>query len=291
MRLNVEFVSYILGQRTREIIRFMKAEDELKLTMLHSVLDVITNYTSPSTEVTWLATSSFRKIKSLLKEKDPYNDIKREESELSLSLYRKYVENLVSSLEEREALKILIKSSILGDSIRAMYNSIDGITSMFEKIKDIELLGAPLDTFIEDVSDRKVGFVLNNVGGVVFDLHLARTLAVKHGSYVKIYVKTDAYANDITLDALTSNYDIPDEIHVTPLVGDAAGIDKSLLRKSDLDDLWSNDVLVVKGIMNYCGLKNSGFKGTAYSMLMIPFKDLAEKMGLPWNKPVLVKVS
>lgn len=286
----MEFIPYILEHRTREIIEFMKGEDSLRLAVMHGVLDVIANYTSPNTEVTWLATASFRKIKDLLGDEDPYRYLKNIEIEESRRLYERYVKPLLNDRKGIDALLMIASASILGDSIRAMGKYLVNIESMFGSLNHYNLDRQAFQEMLTLISSKKVGFVLNNAGGVIFDLEFARRLAIEYDSVVKVFVKTGAYADDITYAELTSNFMIPDEVHVVPLNTDAAGIDKSLLRKSDLDELNNNDVIIAKGIMNYCGLHNKVVSKPAYSLMMVPYPEIAEKIGVSVSNPVLIKL-
>ncbi len=293
MKLSVEFVPYILEQRTREIIEFLNNNktdnDELKLAMLHEVIEVITSYTSPSTEITWLATISFRKIKGLLGNDDPYRNIKKKEIDLSKNYFSKYVLPLIGKKESvEEKLLLLFKASAIADSINLLGYYNGDVESEFKKIEDIALYGYNIRDFVRLIENKKIGYILNNAGEVVFDLEIARIFAEEYGAHVKIFVKTEAYTNDITYRDLLENFDLPNQLHVVPLNTDAAGVDRSLLKKTDFEEIMDNDLIFAKGTMNYCGLHNSGLRIPMFVLLKVSSYTVSKKLGIPRFTPILV---
>jgi len=295
LKLSVEFVPYILEQRTREIVEFLreqgKIDTKLQLAMLHEVIEVITTYTSPNTEVTWLATMSYRKIKQLMKEEDPYKELKRTELSYARGILDKIFKGDFKGLKEDEKIDFMLKTSISADIINMLYKD---TTLTFEKevdkIQEIQINGVSSNELLNEINGKRVAFIPNNIGEFVFDLEFLKLLVKNYDVRVKVYLKTGTYANDITYNDAVNNFDFPDEIRVMPIDTDAAGFDKSLLSKSDFEDILSNEVIVAKGIMNYCGLHNLESDTDKIVFLKIKSYPISLRLGLPLNAMVGVRV-
>ncbi len=294
MKLSVEFVPYILEQRAREIIEFTpKPEgesDHVRLAILHEVIEVITSYTTPSTEVTWLATMSFRKIKGLLKDNDPYRMIKDEEVSIAKKLFNKYVKGRIEkagSIEEK--LEILLKASVITNLMNPLCDySIEKVENELANITTFKVKGLNVKSLMDNIAGAKIAFIPDGVGEFLFDNALIACIAEDLSARVRVYIKTGAYMDDLTYNDALKYYTPPENTQFVPIETDAAGIDKSLMSKMEIEDISSNDVIIAKGVMNYCGLKNGVIKKPSYILLRSEAASLSKSLGLKrWEAAIL----
>ena len=296
LKLTVEFIPYILEYRTREIVELLgeagSAQQDLQMTLLHEIIEVVTSYTSPSTEVVLLATMSYRKLKSLLGSNDPYKNIKRKELSYMKHTFKTRILGELNSLENSiDKIEYLIKLSALTGSLNAIFeDSIELFEHMLADLKKEEVYGVSVEEFLESVKGKSMAFLPDNIGGFLIDIELLKLISREYDVDVDVYVKTGSYANDITYEEATEEFDVPEEINVLPIETDAAGLDKLLVPKSDLDEILDHDVIVVKGLMNYCGLWNLKREDTDYALLFVTRYYLAKRLGLPLKKIAIVKV-
>ncbi len=296
MKLSVEFVPYILEQRTREIACFLPGEEDeynqLRLAALHEVIEVITSYTSPGTEVTWLATMSYRKVKGLLRNDDPYRKIKSEEKILAKKLVDKYLKRYMEEdIDVAKKLEVFVKASAIASALNLMCeNNVDQIERELEEIQEFKVKGLEPKALVETLREARIAFIPCGVGEFLFDLQLIKILTSDLGARVRIYVKTGAYMNHLTYGEVLEGFTLPENTQVIPLQTDAAGVDKSLISKGELDDIASNDIIIAKGVMNYCGLHNSGIKTPAYVIMRPDALPLYRTLGVARLEAVIVRV-
>lgn len=265
MKLAIEFVPYILDQRANEIAVFLEKSSgdndvqKLSLAMLHEVIEVITSYTTPGSEVTWLATMSFRKVKQLLGVDDPYDTHKKMDVRVAREILKEHEKELSedkASIEER--LEKALFLATIANGINTIYSGTEGfVRSLGSDLSNPVVRGLNVGRFIEDVRGKRVAYVVNSLAELVFDSIVVRMLLEElEASEVTLYVKTDTYTNDATYKDLVDNIDIPGEADIMRMETDSAGIDRNLSPKQVLKSLGDADVILSKGLMNYCGFTN-----------------------------------
>jgi len=296
LKLTAEFIPYILEYRTREIVELLKesgsVQQDLQMTLLHEIIEVVTSYTSPSTEVVLLATMSYRKLKSLLGNSDPYKNVKKKELSYVKHVFKSRVAGELDSLESSaEKVEYLLKLSALTSALNAIFeDSIELFEQVLAGLKKEKVHGASVEEFLESVKGKSMAFLPGSIGGFLIDIELLKLLSQDYGIDVDVYVKTGSYANDITYREATEEFEVPDRINVLPIETDAAGLDKLLVPKSDLDEILDHDVIVIKGLMNYCGLQGFKRESADYALLFLTHYYLAKRLGLPLRKIAIVRV-
>ncbi len=321
MKLSIEFVPYILDQRANEIAVFLeksmgeKIDQKLPLAMLHEVIEVITSYTTPGSEVTRLATMSFRKVKQLLESEDPYDMFKK----MDLRVAKEVIKQKAKELDEEEKLERKLEKTLylstLANSINTIYSgSSDFFRSHATDLDNAIVRGLKPEEFLQDVKDRKVAYVVNSLAEMVFDAKVMELLLENIGvAELQVYVKTDAYANDATYNDVVNNIELPPQADIIRMETDAAGVDKNLSPKQAIKSLMSSEVIISKGLMNYCGFTNmspaephtagdkerfskkverkthNGEAIPVYSFMVIRSPPVARRLGVLVNTPIVKK--
>ena len=267
MKLSIEFVPYILDQRANEIAVFLEKNEEekeeekqkLSLAMLHEVIEVITSYTTPGSEVTWLATMSFRKVKQLLGKDDPYETYKLMDLRLAREILKTYEKNLKNNeVNPLERLEKLLYLATAANAINSIYAGTEGFArSLASGVDNPVIRGFNPDRFASEVRGKQVAYVVNSLAELVFDTKVMSLLLEEFDvSDIIVYVKTEAYTNDATYNDLIEHVELPGQVDIMRMETDAAGVDRNLSPRQVLKSLMGADIIISKGLMNYCGFTN-----------------------------------
>jgi hypothetical protein len=223
---------------------------------------------------------AYRIISEITGIRDPFADIKKENTQKALSLYPDLKERIASS-EDR--LKMAVRMSIAG-------NVIDfGANADFDLDKDLDvLLSQPMA--IDDyrafchVLKRvgKVLFIADNAGETVFD----RLLIEEMGKPVVYVVREKPIINDaIYQDAVDAGIDQLAEIVTSGT--DAPGTILGLCSDQFLEVYRSADLIISKGQGNYEGLSDEA--RPVFFLLKAKCAVIAKDIGVRQGSLILMK--
>lgn len=232
-------------------------------------------------DVTFIATNTFRILKKISGNMDPYRDCKIKSNSIALSLLphvRRYISEGGSDVEVFRRACI---AAIVG-------NAIDfGVAGYRFSLKELELVNATMH--LDDVGKllkllkpgTSILYLLDNAGEVVFDTVLVEEI---RGRGVKVIgvAKSGAFQNDVTVDdvkslGLDSCFD---EVIETGTDGSSIFLWEASGRL--LNMLSSVDLIVSKGMANYEYISNeAGIIKPVFYLLKAKCSVVAEALGVP----------
>ncbi|MDW8034334.1 MAG: ARMT1-like domain-containing protein [Nitrososphaerota archaeon] len=261
--------------------------DKIK-SILFEVLNWLPKAIEEDTSPNILHSYAFKKVQQLTGVKDPFKDLKKLSNDAALKTYPE-LWNMIEENDDRiEALRLSLKSSIIGNMIDF---EVHGYSFNFEdflsRIKSY--LEEPLA--IDDVSNlcRSIGnktkilYLADNAGEIVFDKLVSRCLKEKWGCEVTMVVKGGPILNDATIED-AKYIGLSDACNRIVTTGDdTIGIVINRASEEFKNELEKADILIAKGQGNFESLigfeKNIG-KPICY-VLRAKCKVVAKRLGVP----------
>ena len=227
-----------------------------------------------------VATKVHSRIYRLLKNDDPYEDLKKKSNEIALELYP-LAERFVAS--SRNRLKAAFLCSVVGNvldfGIGTGFDHPIMLKKEFRSLLD-EGLGYDDTPKIRRLLGRgkNVAYLTDNCGEVVFDRLVLKELQ-RLGVETTLIVKEKPILTDATLkdiDGLGMESLVAD---VKEAPGFAVGIDIRALNGSFGKMLREHDLVIAKGMANYEAISETDIRPIAY-LLRTKCRPVAESMGL-----------
>jgi uncharacterized protein with ATP-grasp and redox domains len=280
MFIHPECIPCILKVRLQEMEMIGLGED-LKLKAVGEIVRYLLENADEEADVTFIATNTFRIVKKITGNMDPYRSLKIKSNSIALSLLPHVKRYVDESGSDFEAFRRACIASVIG-------NAIDfGVAEYRFSFRELEMLNASLS--IDDVEyvlkllkpGASILYLLDNAGEVLFDTLLLEKIRCRNVKTVGV-VKSGAFQNDVTVEDIKSLdlHSYFDEIVETGTDGSSIflwEISERLLRR--LNDA---DLIISKGMANYEYLSNEvKIRKPIFYLLKAKCSIVAETLGVP----------
>ncbi len=282
MRVNANCLKCIVDVRVKEILN-SKLPDVKKFEAIKEFLRYIAEIAQYNDLTTNIGSLSFRKVKELIGDDDPYFDYKLKAEEISRELIP-IVEKEASKLQGYEKFKLLVIASINANSIDPGIASYKFDIDMLSQILLDERLAINDLQAIYDfiIRSKRIVYLLDNCGEALFDMLVIRELK-NLGKEVYVVVKSYAYQNDVTIkDALRIGLDkVADRLVET-------GSDFSSLLPGTYSEEVKKvvkiaDLVIAKGMAHYETLSEYDLGKPIAFLLKAKCKPVADSLGVKVN--------
>lgn len=282
MFIHSECIPCILTVRLQEM-EMMGLIEDVKLRIIREVMRYLLENAIDGVDVTFVATNTFRIVKKITGNVDPYRNCKIKSNSIALSLLPRFKRYVDEARDDVEAFRRACIAAIVG-------NAIDfGIAEYRFSFKELEmeLMNATLS--IDDVEKLlkllkpgiSILYLLDNVGEIIFDtilLNKIRNMGVRTIGAVK----SGSFQNDVTIDdikLLDLNLCL-DEVIETGT--DGSSIFLWEVSKDFLNRLNSVDLIISKGMANYEYLSNElKIRRPIFYLLKAKCSVVAETLSIP----------
>ena len=286
-----ECIPCMLTVRLQEM-EMMGLSEDVKLKAIREIMKYLLESITSGMDVTFIATNTFRIIKKVSENMDPYRNCKIKSNNIALSLLpylRRYVDD---SRDDVEAFRRACIAAILG-------NALDfGIAEYRFSFKEFEVELANPTLSIDDVEKLlkllkpgiSILYLFDNAGEVVFDTILLERIRSMNVKAIGV-VKSGAFQNDVTIeDIKTLNLNsCLDEVVETGT--DGSSIFLWEVSEKLLNRLNSVELIISKGMANYEYLSNEVKIGKPiFYLLKAKCSIVAETLGIP-HKSYVAKLS
>jgi len=220
---------------------------------------------------------------------DPLKEVKKRQNDIALQLYPLVKESL---LKDQDPLSSAVKFSITGNAIDIMTIAAEQpVEEIIKKLEGFMLDPASAEQLKERLRNAKrIVFLGDNCGEIVFDKILIETIRGYYGSDVVFIARTLPVLNDATLqDALYTGMDgatrtIENGIQ-QPLPGTIIGQLPQPLQEL----ICESDLIISKGGGNYDTLsEEKGLDGRISFLLQAKCRPYATIFGAPLGSPVIL---
>jgi uncharacterized protein with ATP-grasp and redox domains len=277
-------VLYEAGLSTRDKALIFKA--------VQGGLEYLNENFSESASGTDISTGIHRIVYSLLKDDDPYREIKAQSNAIAAKMMPA-VRKHISGAPPEERFRLAVLASIIG-------NNFDfGLQDHAVDINDFESLFASELQRGLDVDDTtaifnlakgsKITYLTDNCGEIYFDELVLEQLRAA-GAHITLVVRggnivTDATMEDVGRMGLDKKVD-----RVLTTGSNAIGLCLKEAPSDTLKAMRASKVIISKGMANYESLSDEGFLPIAY-LLRAKCEPVARSMGVKkgWNVARLVR--
>ncbi len=203
-----------------------------------------------------LHSQAFRITRKITGVRDPFKHVKTASNETALKLYQGLCETLESIRDNVEALRFCLKTSIIGNMMDfEVHGHRFNLESMETRFKDYLKEGLTIDDvdkLCEAISGgRKILYLADNAGEIVFDKLVAKCLKERWGCIVTMVVKDGPVLNDATLE--DAEYVRLDEAcdKILTTGDDTIGVVLNRVSEEFKQALNDSDIVVSKGQGNF----------------------------------------
>lgn len=178
--------------------------DEIKK-VLFEVLNWLPKAIEGDTSPNILHSHVFKIVQRLTGVKDPFKDLKKLSNDIALIAYRD-LWNMIEKTDRRvEALRLSLKSSIIGNMIDfevyGHHFNFEDFLSRIRNYLEEPLVMDDVDILCKRISNgAKILYLTDNAGEIVFDKLVAKCLKEKWDCKITMVVKGGPVLNDATLD-------------------------------------------------------------------------------------------
>ena len=241
MRIWPQCIPCIYSARAREVLTsgIPDCEKVYALTALAAEL----SRANPFSSTIRLATETYRLVKQVTRNRDPYYEFKRESNKLVVERLLPLLKDKVERFAGYELFRELLVASIAA-------NSLDPGVPGYEKL-DVNLnvkLGRDESREAYELlkGAGRVVYALDNAGEALVDLEVVKLLR-NMGVEVWILAKSQPYQNDVTLEEAVE-LGFAEYARVIGTGSDAAGPLPGELSSEALDAISTADVIIAKGM-------------------------------------------
>ncbi|KSW11974.1 hypothetical protein CF15_04060 [Pyrodictium occultum] len=279
-----------ISMRRAAELEALPIDNSEKLAIYRQLLDAVNLYITPDTEVVELATVSFRRLKALVKQSTPYEQLI--EQNLSKAVARaKSIEDLIAGKPIDERLSLALRAASLATGYRA-FNTPDKILEEPPSTVDLTALGTSLQVGRDDT--RRVVRLLHDLqrnGGTIYylfgsvfelpyDAILLRILVNDLGLSVAGITRSDRYEDYVVTEDLES-IGIADTLSE---VIDLGSDDVTVTIDSNehlYEQLNNASLVVVKGELQATYFHNNPVEAPMLFLFAVPCPVIARAFNLP----------
>ncbi len=292
MKVRPTCAACILLARSRELEKFGNLSLEDALAGFRIIAEVTGAYIGPDIELSLLSTTSFRKLKTILGEDDPYRALKKEGMKKAYK-YVKEIREFIEKLDGIEKFRFALKTAAAGNAADYAKPYLDAYIHTLNSIQKIELRINELDplyNMLRSGKARHIAYVLDGAIEAVYDSIFIEVLE-ELGASITLIAKSDAFEDDATIrDVMEIGLNnIVDEVIETG--SDAGSLIPDEVANEVINALQESDVVIAKGSLNYLHLANNpDLAKIAYSIMRVPCKFIAKMLNTPLGSYIAVKI-
>ncbi|MEM1508942.1 MAG: ARMT1-like domain-containing protein [Thermofilaceae archaeon] len=241
MRIWPICVPCIYAARAREILNSeLDPEEKIyALARLHELLEKVNSHSSTIR----LANETFRLVKFLTYNKDPYLIFKRDSNELVKKILIPKLKDQIVSLESYELFKKLLIASINANSLDPGVPGYEALNVSF----NIKIgLDESKEAYELVINSKHIVYTLDNSGEGLIDLEIIKLLS-SIGLKVTVLAKSLPYQNDVTVEEAVA-LGFADYANVIGTGTDSAGPLPGEISDEALKALEKCDLVIAKGM-------------------------------------------
>jgi len=255
--------------------------------ILFEVLNWLPKAIEEDTSPNILHSHAFKIVQQLTGVKDPFRDLKKLSNDTALTVYSDLWNMIEKTDDKTEALRLSLKSSIIGNMIDfevhghrfSFEDFLSRIRSYLAEPLTIDDVGLLCENIREGV---KVLYLTDNAGEIVFDKLVAKCLREKWGCEVTMVVKGGPILNDATLE--DAKYVKLDEAcsNLITTGDDTIGVAMDRVSEEFKNELNKADIIICKGQGNFeslIGLEKNIGKPVCY-VLRTKCEVVAKSLGV-----------
>jgi len=276
LKVKLDCIPCIIDVRRREL-RMMGLSEERAVEVMAELVKLMGSLAKPDVNVTRLASTVYRRLKSLTVE-DPYAHIRAK----SLSEYGAVEEacrGVLRGLEGYEKFKKALRLALIG-------NSFDYGVSGFQPPESLSLSTSlsTMDVSLDDshelyerVKRSRVLYLLDNVEELPFDAALMRVMK-ELGCQLIAVAKSGCFQNDTTIrDALAAGLDkLIDKVVESGTDGSSIFLDE--VSEDLLREVEKAEVIVAKGMAHFEYLSETSLRSKCFFLLRAKCHVVAEEL-------------
>lgn len=260
--------------------RLVTKDDEKLSDIMHKVLVKMAEIYSSRKSSAEIATQIHGYAYQLLKNNDPYKELKERSNEIALKLLPK-VKEIVEKSDDK--LKAAILCSIAANSIDfGIAGSASSPEEMAAKFEDYVAQGFGHDDVDEmrKYFEGEILYFTDNCGEVVFDKLVCEIIKREYDVHLTLVCKKYPILTDATYEDVKKLgfEDVVDEIIATGKF--AVGVDFNGISEKLKDKLQKANLIICKGMANYEAFSETRYRPIAY-LMRIKCDSIAEDIGLP----------
>jgi uncharacterized protein with ATP-grasp and redox domains len=226
--------------------------------------------------------------------KDPFKHVKTVSNETALKVYPSLCETLKSIKDDVEALRFCLKAAIVGNmmdfEVHGHRFNFENLESRFKDYLKEPLVIDDVDKLVEEISrGRRILYLADNAGEIVFDKLVAKCLKERWGCSVTMVVKGGPVLNDATLED-AKHVMLSEECDKIITTGDdTIGIIMGRVSEEFRQALKDSNIVVSKGQGNFeslTGLEENIGKPVCY-VLRVKCEVVGRNLGAPKDSNVV----
>ncbi|BEP28173.1 damage-control phosphatase ARMT1 family protein [Helicovermis profundi] len=275
MKISYECIHCLARQAVeiaKEATTFGNQQEEIIKRSLKSLSEIDFNMTAPE-----MAYEMHQHAKQITGNLDPYKNLKQQYNQIAKEVSfrikdEKWIENSNDSFDI--ACRLAIAGNIIDFSVGLDLEYSDIVKSVEDSIK-MDLYGSGSKALkIAIGKSKKIMFISDNAGEIIFDKFLLEQLPLEKVTYV---VKGGPIVNDATMeDAISSG--VVDLVRVIDNGYSAQGTILSKCSKTFIHEFEDSDLVISKGQANFETLSNFENKAIFF-LLRAKCKSVAEEIG------------
>ncbi|MCX8183699.1 MAG: ARMT1-like domain-containing protein [Crenarchaeota archaeon] len=226
--------------------------------------------------------------------RDPFKHVKTVSNETALKVYPSLCETVKSIRDNVEALRFCLKAAIIGNmmdfEVHGHRFSLESLESRFKNYLKEPLVIDDVDKLCEEITRaKKILYLADNAGEIVFDKLVAKCLKERWGCAVTMVVKGGPVLNDATLED-AEHIRLGEACDKTITTGDdTIGIVMSKVSEEFKQTLNDSDIVISKGQGNFeslTGLEKNIGKPVCY-ILRVKCEVVGRNLGVPKDSNVV----
>ncbi len=262
---------------------------DVRVSWFRSIVETTSLYFGPDMEIALLATMSFRRLKSLVKQNDPYRVFHRKEKLVSIA--RERAEKLRSIVENREnpseKLAVALRISSLATIVEHEYSVLEQVEPPgYDFFVNTKIFGRDDSSlFIEFIRSRPrtIAFIPASVAELPYDFILLDIMKKDFNAYITAFVRNGAFEDYTTIEdaeALGLDEHVDD---VVDIGSDAATVLSDEVSNA-FEKLIESDIVVVKGTLQTLHYANNRLKIPVLGLFYTKCQIAASVLGVEPGK-------
>jgi hypothetical protein len=243
----------------------------------------------PTTCSADIATKVHKKTYEILKNPDPYKELKKQSNQIALSLIPMVKQRII---ESSNPLKTAMLASIVGNTmdfgIKGASKNPGELREVFNQIFDEGFGFDETEKLLSMLNEsRSMLYFTDNCGEIVFDKLVCQQLKKRFPNIsIGLVVKGEPVLSDATLkDVKDLSFDeVVDTVFTTG--GYAVGVNLDLFSKELTEEIKKADVLLCKGMANYESFSETKIRPIVY-LLRSKCSPIASSMQVPVNANIV----
>ncbi len=250
-------------------LEHLRGGEAAGLSWFRSIIETAGLYFGPDIEVATLASMTFKRLKSLLKDDDPYREVKRRELDLAKETAERLRDIILKEADERARLAMALKVAAYATlAERGLNNFSMGYAAALKVVGGVDAMLSMLGVregrmdadkvyeYLKRRSSATVYYLLGTVVELPFDIIALDVLRDVFAAYVVAVVRSGAYEDYVTAREAE---EVGLEDHVDEVVETGSDAVTVTLEESStlFASMASSDLVVVKGELQSLYMMNN----------------------------------